>query len=48
MLLRGVLSKDTTNEIDISVDVKGSVADLRCCVAVCLFTLLIRLESEQM
>ena len=48
MLLKGVLSKDSTNEIDVSVDAAGSVADLRRCVAVRLSSLLIRLESEQM
>ena len=48
MLLKGVSSKDSTNEIDISVDAAGSVADLRRCVAVRVYALLIRLESEQM
>ena len=48
MLLKGVLSKDSTNVIDISVDAAGSVADLRRCVAVRVYIILIRLESEQM
>lgn len=46
MLLKGVLSKDSTKEIEVSVDEKGSVADLRVQVAVSIESVLMTLESE--